>query len=68
MGCVVKTAGVDDENLIFSGPAHICESQEAAVADILEDRVVPGDVVIVRYEGPKGGAGDAGNALSHQLS
>lgn len=56
-GCVVKTAGVDDENLIFSGPAHICESQEAAVADILEDRVVPGDVVIVRYEGPKGGPG-----------
>ncbi len=56
-GCVVKTAGVDDDNLTFSGPAHICESQEDAVADILEDRVNPGDVVIVRYEGPRGGPG-----------
>ena len=56
-GCVVKTAGVDDDNLTFSGPAHICESQEDAVADILEDRVKPGDVVIVRYEGPRGGPG-----------
>ena len=56
-GCVVKTAGVDDDNLTFSGPAHICESQEDAVADILEDRVKSGDVVIVRYEGPRGGPG-----------
>ena len=56
-GCVVKTAGVDDDNLTFCGPAHICESQEDAVADILEDRVNPGDVVIVRYEGPRGGPG-----------
>jgi dihydroxy-acid dehydratase len=56
-GCVVKTAGVDDDNLTFTGPAHICESQEDAVADILEDRVSPGDVVIVRYEGPRGGPG-----------
>ena len=56
-GCVVKTAGVDDDNLTFSGPAHICESQEDAVADILEDRVKLGDVVIVRYEGPRGGPG-----------
>jgi len=56
-GCVVKTAGVDDDNLTFTGPAHICESQEDAVADILEDRVSPGNVVIVRYEGPRGGPG-----------
>lgn len=56
-GCVVKTAGVDDDNLTFTGAAHICESQEDAVADILEDRVSPGDVVIVRYEGPRGGPG-----------
>ncbi len=56
-GCVVKTAGVDDSILVFSGPAHVCESQEAAVADILEDRVRAGDVVIVRYEGPRGGPG-----------
>ncbi|MBT6038938.1 MAG: dihydroxy-acid dehydratase, partial [Halieaceae bacterium] len=50
-GCVVKTAGVDDDVLCFNGPAHICESQEAAVADILEDRVAAGAVVIIRYEG-----------------
>ena len=56
-GCVVKTAGVDDELLVFEGRAHICESQEDAVADILEDRVNAGDVVIVRYEGPRGGPG-----------
>ncbi len=56
-GCVVKTAGVDDSILMFSGPAHVCESQEAAVADILEDRVKAGDVVVVRYEGPRGGPG-----------
>ena len=56
-GCVVKTSGVDDDLLVFEGPAHICESQEDAVKDILEDRVKPGDVVIVRYEGPKGGPG-----------
>lgn len=56
-GCVVKTSGVDESNWVFEGPAHICESQEAAVADILEDRVQPGDVVVVRYEGPKGGPG-----------
>ena len=56
-GCVVKTSGVDDDNLVFEGPAHICESQEDAVNDILADRVQPGEVVIVRYEGPKGGPG-----------
>jgi dihydroxy-acid dehydratase len=56
-GCVVKTAGVDEDSLQFTGPAHVCESQEAAVADILEDRVKAGDVVIVRYEGPRGGPG-----------
>lgn len=56
-GCVIKTSGVDDDNLVFEGPAHICESQEDAVSDILEDRVKPGDVVIIRYEGPKGGPG-----------
>ena len=56
-GCVVKTSGVDDSILVFSGPAYVCESQEAAVDAILNDRVKAGDVVIVRYEGPKGGPG-----------
>jgi dihydroxy-acid dehydratase len=56
-GCVVKTSGVDESILVFEGPAHICESQEGAVDDILHDRVKAGDVVIVRYEGPKGGPG-----------
>ena len=56
-GCVVKTSGVDEDILVFSGPAHVCESQEAAVADVLEGRVQAGDVVIIRYEGPRGGPG-----------
>ena len=56
-GCVVKTAGVDDELLVFEGPAHVVESQDEAVANILDDKVKAGDVVIVRYEGPKGGPG-----------
>ncbi len=56
-GCIVKTAGVDDSILVFSGPARIFESQDDAVAAILEDKVVAGDVVIIRYEGPKGGPG-----------
>ncbi len=56
-GCVVKTSGVDESILRFEGPAHVCESQEQAVEDILADRVKPGDVVIVRYEGPRGGPG-----------
>ncbi len=56
-GCVVKTAGVDDALLVFEGPAHVVESQDEAVAHILNDEVKAGDVVIVRYEGPKGGPG-----------
>ncbi|WP_295388843.1 dihydroxy-acid dehydratase [uncultured Thiodictyon sp.] len=56
-GCIVKTAGVDASNLTFTGPARIFESQEAAVAGILGDRVKAGDVVLIRYEGPKGGPG-----------
>ena len=56
-GCVVKTAGVDESILVFEGTAHITESQEQAVDDILNDRVKPGSVLIVRYEGPKGGPG-----------
>lgn len=56
-GCIVKTAGVDAANLVFTGPARIYESQEAAVEAILADQVVAGDVVIIRYEGPKGGPG-----------
>jgi dihydroxy-acid dehydratase len=56
-GCVVKTAGVDASILTFSGPARICESQEAAVEAILDDKIKAGDVVIVRYEGPRGGPG-----------
>ena len=56
-GCVVKTAGVDDSILVFEGTAFVCESQEAAVAAILAEEVKAGDVVVVRYEGPKGGPG-----------
>jgi len=56
-GCVVKTSGVDESILVFEGPAHICESQDDAVYDILNNKVKAGDVVIVRYEGPKGGPG-----------
>jgi dihydroxy-acid dehydratase len=56
-GCVVKTAGVDENNLVFKGTAHVCESQDSAVDDILNDRVKAGDVVVVRYEGPRGGPG-----------
>jgi len=56
-GCVVKSAGVDESILVFEGPAHITESQDEAVQNILDDKVVAGEVVIVRYEGPKGGPG-----------
>jgi dihydroxy-acid dehydratase len=56
-GCIVKTAGVDAEILRFTGPARIFESQDAAVEAILGGKVVPGDVVLIRYEGPKGGPG-----------
>ena len=56
-GCIVKTAGVDDSNLTFSGPARIFESQDHAVTAILTDQIVAGDVVLIRYEGPKGGPG-----------
>jgi dihydroxy-acid dehydratase len=56
-GCVVKTSGVDEDSLVFSGPAYICESQDGAVEDILADKVKAGDVVIIRYEGPRGGPG-----------
>jgi dihydroxy-acid dehydratase len=56
-GCIVKTAGVDESILKFSGPARIFESQEDAVDAILNDKIDPGDVLIIRYEGPKGGPG-----------
>ncbi|WP_189388899.1 dihydroxy-acid dehydratase [Bacterioplanes sanyensis] len=56
-GCVVKTAGVDESILVFEGQAKIFESQDSAVAGILADEVKAGDVVIIRYEGPKGGPG-----------
>ena len=56
-GCIVKTAGVDESILTFSGPARVYESQEAAVSGILGGQVVAGDVVVIRYEGPKGGPG-----------
>ena len=56
-GCIVKTAGVDESILKFSGPARVYESQDAAVRGILGGEVKPGDVVVVRYEGPRGGPG-----------
>ena len=56
-GCIVKTAGVDDSILKFTGRARVFESQDDAVAAILADRIVAGDVVVIRYEGPKGGPG-----------
>ncbi|HZG37654.1 MAG TPA: dihydroxy-acid dehydratase [Nodosilinea sp.] len=56
-GCIVKTAGVDESILVFEGQARIYESQDAAVNGILKDEVQAGDVVIIRYEGPKGGPG-----------
>ena len=56
-GCIVKTAGVDESILTFAGPARVFESQDAAVEAILADRIVAGDVVVIRYEGPKGGPG-----------
>ena len=56
-GCIVKTAGVDEDNLAFQGPARVVESQEDAVAAILGGRIQPGDIVLIRYEGPRGGPG-----------
>ena len=56
-GCVVKTAGVDDSLLVFEGAAHVFESQDEAVEKILGDEVKAGEVVVIRYEGPKGGPG-----------
>ncbi len=56
-GCIVKTAGVDESILTFAGPARIFESQDDAVEAILGDRIRPGDVVLIRYEGPRGGPG-----------
>jgi len=56
-GCIVKTAGVDESILKFTGRARVFESQDDAVAGILADRIVAGDVVVIRYEGPKGGPG-----------
>lgn len=56
-GCVVKTAGVDESIHVFEGNARVFESQDAAVAGILADEVVAGDVVVIRYEGPRGGPG-----------
>jgi dihydroxy-acid dehydratase len=56
-GCVVKTAGVDESIWTFEGPAVVCESQEEAVEKILNKQVTHGDVVVIRYEGPKGGPG-----------
>lgn len=56
-GCIVKTAGVDESILVFTGRVRVFESQESAVAAILDDQIVAGDVVLIRYEGPKGGPG-----------
>ncbi|MBW7055953.1 dihydroxy-acid dehydratase [Paracoccus bogoriensis] len=56
-GCIVKTAGVDESILTFEGPAHIFESQDDSVSAILTGKVKPGEVVLIRYEGPRGGPG-----------
>jgi len=56
-GCIVKTAGVDESILTFRGPAHVFESQDSAVSGILNGKVKAGEVVVIRYEGPKGGPG-----------
>ena len=56
-GCVVKTAGVDENILVFEGKAHVVESQDEAVDSILANDIKPGDIVVVRYEGPRGGPG-----------
>lgn len=56
-GCIVKTAGVDEDNLTFTGRARVFESQDDAVTAILDDQVIAGDVVVILYEGPKGGPG-----------
>ncbi|HUB65444.1 MAG TPA: dihydroxy-acid dehydratase [Methylocella sp.] len=56
-GCIVKTAGVDDNNHVFAGPARVFESQDEAVSGILSGKVQKGEVVVIRYEGPRGGPG-----------
>lgn len=56
-GCIVKTAGVDESNWTFQGPARIFESQDSAVDAILNDQIQAGDMVVIRYEGPRGGPG-----------
>ncbi len=56
-GCVVKTSGVDESCWVFEGPAHVIESQDQAVEHILNGKVKAGDVVVIRYEGPRGGPG-----------
>jgi len=56
-GCIVKTAGVDESILVFAGRARVFESQDASVEAILADKIEPGDVVVIRYEGPRGGPG-----------
>jgi dihydroxy-acid dehydratase len=56
-GCIVKTAGVDESILKFTGRARVFESQDETVEAILADKIVPGDVVVIRYEGPRGGPG-----------
>ena len=66
-GCIVKTAGVDAGSLVFSGRARVFETQDEAIDRILAQQIEPGDVVVIRYEGPKGGPGHAGDALPDQL-
>ena len=56
-GCIVKTAGVDESILKFTGPARVFESQDTSVLAILNGKIKPGDVVVIRYEGPRGGPG-----------
>ena len=65
-GCVVKRSAVADEMLVHEGPARVFDGEEDAIAAIYAGDIKPGDVVVIRYEGPKGGPGMRGDVKSHQ--
>ena len=65
-GCVVKQSAVAEEMMVHTGPARVFNSEEEAIQAIYQGKIVSGDVVVIRYEGPQGGAGHAGDAQPHQ--